>query len=398
MSLEIVKEIKVDFHDTKYISVNAKQYDMGRYISITCYNQGQLFPIDKVQNYAFVRYRKPDELNVFNSCEITDDGRILIELTQQMLTFIGRAYVDIVIMHVEPVSPDSITVNTGELLSIENTKILSTMLLTVNTIGSAIDNQEIESTNEYNALNELMIKALNDYTYVMTASKISAENALESEQKAKVSEEKSLASETNAKLSEQSANSSEINARISEENALNSEMNAKASEVAALEAKKVAIEKSNMIVESADIVSEKTDIVLSQAEEINNNALLAKSYAIGETGQRQGEDTDNAKYYYRMAKATSENIDGGFIVIKSIEFSELQSVEKENGYTYHIVDDFITDDTFEIGAGVSYPAGTNVYYTKAGMWDCLTTSSLIDVNFIMADDDDGNVTIEFYTM
>lgn len=31
-------------------------------------------------------------------------------------------------------------------------------------------------------------------------------------------------------------------------------------------------------------------------------ALLSKSYAVGGTGIREGEDTDNAKYYYEFTK------------------------------------------------------------------------------------------------
>ncbi len=31
-------------------------------------------------------------------------------------------------------------------------------------------------------------------------------------------------------------------------------------------------------------------------------ALLSKSYAVGDTGIREGEDTDNAKYYYEFIK------------------------------------------------------------------------------------------------
>ena len=41
------------------------------------------------------------------------------------------------------------------------------------------------------------------------------------------------------------------------------------------------------------------------AEESENNSNIAKSYAVGGTGTRAGEDTDNAKYYAEQAKAAS---------------------------------------------------------------------------------------------
>lgn len=37
-------------------------------------------------------------------------------------------------------------------------------------------------------------------------------------------------------------------------------------------------------------------------EETPGYALLSKSYAVGGTGIREGEDTDNAKYYYEFIK------------------------------------------------------------------------------------------------
>lgn len=40
----------------------------------------------------------------------------------------------------------------------------------------------------------------------------------------------------------------------------------------------------------------------SKANAANSSAITAQSYAVGGTGTRQGEDTDNAKYYYQLAK------------------------------------------------------------------------------------------------
>ena len=46
----------------------------------------------------------------------------------------------------------------------------------------------------------------------------------------------------------------------------------------------------------------------NSADIAQSNATLSKSYAVGGTGTREGEDTDNAKYYYEQAKAVS-NVD-----------------------------------------------------------------------------------------
>lgn len=72
----------------------------------------------------------------------------------------------------------------------------------------------------------------------------------------------------------------------------------------------------------------------------------------------------------------------------TITFAELASSIKAPGYVYHVSDAFLTDDTFKEGAGVAYAAGTNVYYTADGYWDCFVGETLE-----VTDDDNGNVTM-----
>lgn len=374
MNLEIIKEQKVDFYTSKYISINVKQYDKSsRYILVTCCNQETFFPIDNIYNHAFVRYRKPDEKNVFNCCDITEDGKVLIELTEQMLAFVGKCFIDLVIVHNEPISPYSLSVNNGELLTNENTSIVSTMLFCINVLEAAVDNDEIESSDEYNALNDLLIKATTDYTYVMGACKISEDNAKESENNAYIFSERAKESEINAKASEEKVKESEINAKASEENAKMSEVNAKASENNAKASEVISTEK---------------------AKEVSDNLTLVKSYAVGGTNTRENENEDNAKYYYTQTKAVSDSLDGSFIPMGTIKFSELSSMPKEIGYVYHISNEFITDDTFKCGAGVYYSSGTNVYYTSDGYWDCFISKELTG-DLTVTDDGNGNVIMEF---
>ena len=52
----------------------------------------------------------------------------------------------------------------------------------------------------------------------------------------------------------------------------------------------------------------RTSILLGPAAD---NAKLAESWAVGETGTRQGEDTDNAKYYAQLAE--QQAAEGGWI-------------------------------------------------------------------------------------
>lgn len=54
---------------------------------------------------------------------------------------------------------------------------------------------------------------------------------------------------------------------------------------------------------AANSANEVLETVNTAIQETEDNAMLAKSYAKGGTGIRDGENTDNAKYYYENAKA-----------------------------------------------------------------------------------------------
>ena len=69
MSLQVTTNINVDFCDKKYILINAKQLDKNsRFLSVTCYNQGDVSPFNAGEHSAYIRYRKADDYGVFNFC------------------------------------------------------------------------------------------------------------------------------------------------------------------------------------------------------------------------------------------------------------------------------------------------------------------------------------------
>jgi chemotaxis protein histidine kinase CheA len=230
-------------------------------------------------------------------------------------------------------------------------------------------------------LNELLIKCQNDYANVMatckayeSSAKLSADNADESEANAKTSEDNAKESERKALESEANAKASEIKAKAGEDGAKEAEANADSHAQSAQES-----------AEEARSSAEEASASANAAEVSKMNSLAyqitAHSYAVGGTGQRIDEDTDNAKYYYTQTKSISDNLGGVFAPMGTIEFSQLQSVEKSAGYVYHITDAFVSDDTFKSGAGVSYPAGTSVYYTADGYWDCISGKFISDAAF-----------------
>ena len=385
MNLEIIKEINIDFNDTRYISINAKQYDKSsRYILVTCYNHGAIFPIDNTYNYVYVRARKPDDNGVFNTCEITSDGKILVELTPQMLSFVGKIFVDLVIVHNEPIPIDSIEFNNGKLVTNENTSVVSTMLFCVNVIESSVDNDTIESSSEYGALNELLLKATEDYSYVIAAASISESNAKDSESKAENHKNNALNYAENAKTSAEQA-------ELSKNEASQFAANAKASEDiarTALAQAEYTLGQIDNVYEQVESASNSATAASNSAIVASNSATLAESYAVGGTNTRTNEDTDNAKYYYTQTKNISDSVGGSsFNPRGTIVFSELESVEKNVGDIYHISNSFTTDSTFK-KSGMEYPAGTNVYYTIDEKWDCFDGEKIL-----LSDDGNGNVNI-----
>lgn len=322
MSLNIIREIEVDFHDSKYIQINAKQYDRGsRYILVSCNNQGTFFPMNNMQHFAFIRYKKADGNDVFNSCKITYEGKILVELTEQMLSNAGNNWGELLIVksnsigNIEQIPKESY----NSLLENEG-NIITSMTFCVNVLENVVDYESIESSYEFNALNDLILKVTSDYNYIMD-----------------------------------NCNESEMNAKNSALAAAESEANAKNSEI-----------------------------------EANKYYKLSKSYAIGDTGVRTNEDTDNSKYYYENTKSIAyEGLKGLFVLMGTISFSQLGGSEKQTGYTYYINEPFITDSSFKEGEGNQYPAGTLVYCTADGYWACMLYKTLNSYS-----DGNGNVTID----
>ena len=413
MALEIVKNIDIDFYDKKYILINAKQLDnKSRHLLVTCYNQGQIVPINSEEHAAYIRYKKSDDYSVFNFCDIKGVGKVLVEFTEQMLASDGISYADLVIVNKGDAEIDS---DTCEIVTIENAPILSTMTFCIDVTGTAVENSQIESSYEYSAFNQSLANYWADFEDVMKTSKswavgdtdirdgedidnskywanqskisansssASAKNAATSESNANEYMDNALAYSQNAETYMNNSNTYMNNAKTSETNAKTSEDNAKASETNA----KLSETNSKTSETNADVseANAKTSEVNASASEQNaktsetnamTNANRAQSYAVGGTGTRDGEDTNNAYYYYERVKSIISGLDSGFIPMGTISFSELATVDKLTGYVYNIRDDFVTTSDFREGQGRSYTAGTNVYVCYDGMLDCLGGAS-----------------------
>lgn len=312
MALQSITNINVDFYDKKYILINAKQLDKNsRFLSVTCYNHGEAYHVNSGEHSAYIRYKKSDGNSVFNFCEIDRFGKIKVELTEQMLASDGICYADLVIVNKGRADVDA---DTGEIVAIDNASVLSTMTFCIDVSETAVVNSDIESTYEFNVLNETLEKYEADYKNVVTMAK-------------------SWAIGETGNRNDEDVNNAKYYSELS------------------------------------SIKAGSADASEAEAKRYFN---LAQSYAVGNSQSgRAGEDTDNAEYYYKQVKNVADSLSGGFIVMGTISFSELETADKVTGFTYNIKDDFVTNDSFAEGSGKSYTAGTNVFCRSDGMWDCL---------------------------
>lgn len=334
MSLQIFTDLNIDFYDKKYILINAKQLDKkSRFLSVTCYNNGELYPINSGEHSAYIRYRKSDENGVFNECEINRKGKILVELTEQMLVSDGICCADFVIVNKGDAKID---INTGDVIYIDNASILSSMVFYIDVSEVVINNSQIESSYEYDGLNTALEKAEAEYKEVVQLSRSYAignadgirenedydnakyyyQQALNSANNAKVNKDAVYTSEQNARtymnnaeiymnnasVSENNAETYMNNAKDYMNNAKASETNAKTSETNSSTSEANALTYMNNAKTSENNIKANEQNTKSYMDTTKAYMNSAQSYAVGDTGTRDGEDTDNAKYYYNMIK------------------------------------------------------------------------------------------------
>lgn len=110
-------------------------------------------------------------------------------------------------------------------------------------------------------------------------------------------------------------------------------------------------------------------------------SLKSQSYAVGTNNTyRSGDATDNAEYYKNQCEAIASSLAGALRPMGTIAFANLPALSTADvGDMYNISDDFVTTSDFTVGAGISYPAGSNVYNIQSDKWDVLVGSSVIGV-------------------
>ena len=188
MGIQIYRDICVDFSNARYIILNAKQHDSkSRFMRITCTNLGQKVNLNSDDYSVFIRYQKPDGYGVFNKCVISDNGEIIFELTEQMLAAVGTSYADLVIIDdaKSNINNDLTIISKDGHIIENNSSIVSTMTFHINVLEKPLNDLDIESSNEFSALNDLLLKATKEYDYIVQTTKECVSEAKEYDWQAK---------------------------------------------------------------------------------------------------------------------------------------------------------------------------------------------------------------------
>lgn len=271
MGLQAIANISVDFYDRRYILINTKQLDKKtRFLSVTCYSHGDICHFNSSEHSAYIRYKKSDGHSVFNFCEINNKGKILVELTEQMLAMAGVCYADLVITNKGSAVVDK---DSGEIVTINNAGILSTMPFYIDVFETAFENSIVESSYEYDGLNSLIERAEADYEEVVTTSKSWAIGGTGTRDGENTNNSKYWSTQ-----SKNSANASNTSA------------------LAAAESERL----SKSYMNNALQYKNNAETYMNNSKD---NMNKSQSYAVGGTGTRSGENTDNSKYYSQMSKS-----------------------------------------------------------------------------------------------
>ena len=229
----------------------------------------------------------------------------------------------------------------------------------------AIDNTYIPQMTSYanaaaSSAKSAATSESNANTYKTNAAS-SASAAASSAKSAATSESNANTYKTNAASSASAAASSAKSAATSESNANTYKTNAASSASAAASSAK-----------SAATLESNANTYKTNAASSANTAETARTAA--ETYKNNAQTyMNNAKSYMDAAKTAAASITGALKPKGTVTFANLPNISSvESGAMYNISTAFTSvEKLFKDGGKIQYPAGTNVYKTEDGMWDCL---------------------------
>lgn len=215
----MTKHISLDFYTTNIVNIYAKQADANsRFVNVTCTDHGKKVEMRKSDMSAFIRVKKNDNTVVYNDAVINDDGTITFELTQQMLAVTGRQTADITILHNPNVTLQEFT-SLKSIDDLTDIAVISVMSFNLIVAESAVDNNEITSSNEFDALITATARMQNLESTVRIAenSRVLSEVDRRDNEDTRISNENTRQSNENSRKSAETTRVNQEKARVEAE-------------------------------------------------------------------------------------------------------------------------------------------------------------------------------------
>lgn len=191
--IKLNHNLSLDLYYNEEKTIDTKEYDKNsRYITVSLTYKGKEYQISGDTIKARIKWLKPDKKPVFNDCVINSDNTITIDLTEQMLITSGVAKA------------------TLSLYDINTDQVLSTTSFSAIIEASAVSDDTILSSDEYNSLHN-EFKRLNNKVEELDRTVTEHENIREKNEDSRKSNE--IKRETN-----ESKRINSENTRINNEN------------------------------------------------------------------------------------------------------------------------------------------------------------------------------------
>lgn len=198
--IKLNHNLSLDLYYNEEKTIDTKEYDKNsRYITVSLTYKGKEYQISGDTIKARIKWLKPDKKAVFNDCAINSDNTITIDLTEQMLITSGVAKA------------------TLSLYDINTDQVLSTTSFNAIVEASAVSDDTILSSDEYNSLHN-EFKRLNNKVEELDKTVTEHENIREKNEDSRKSNEIKRETNESERINSENARINNENTRIDSEN------------------------------------------------------------------------------------------------------------------------------------------------------------------------------------
>lgn len=198
--IKLNHNLSLDLYYNEEKTIDTKQYDKNsRYITVSLTYKGKEYQISGDTIKARIKWLKPDKKAVFNDCVINSDNTITIDLKEQMLISSGVAKA------------------TLSLYDINTDQVLSTTSFNAIVEASAVSDDTILSSDEYNSLHD-EFKRLNNKVEELDKTVTEHENIREKNEDSRKSNEIKRETNESERINSENTRINNENTRIDSEN------------------------------------------------------------------------------------------------------------------------------------------------------------------------------------